>query len=173
MQSRLGQDVLLDCGFSGPASPFSVEWRLQHGGAGRVVLAYDGATRKTSVAEKGARLFLDPDTNNVSLQLQGVGVGQEGTYICTVYLPHLRTQQAMELKVVGECGGGRAGGQVVSRWYCPSSTSCWWFPVVCIPASCICKEGFLCKPKMLSPLFPLALYNFLVSITLLHAVPRT
>ncbi|XP_072843779.2 tapasin isoform X1 [Pogona vitticeps] len=100
LQARLGQDVLIDCGFSGPASPFSVEWRLQHGGAGRVVLAYDGAARKVSVAEKGTRLFLDPETNNVSLQLQGVAARQEGTYICTVYLPHLRAQQAMELKVV-------------------------------------------------------------------------
>ena len=110
LQARLGQDVLIDCGFSGPASPFSVEWRLQHGGAGRVVLAYDGAARKVSVAEKGTRLFLDPETNNVSLQLQGVAARQEGTYICTVYLPHLRAQQAMELKVVGKSGwvGGLA-----------------------------------------------------------------
>ncbi|KAJ7303324.1 hypothetical protein JRQ81_012266 [Phrynocephalus forsythii] len=100
LQSRLGTEVLLDCGFSGPASPFSVEWRLQHGGAGRVVLAYDGAARRISVAEKGARLFLDPETHNVSLQLQNVGVRQEGTYICTVYFPHLRVQQAMELQVV-------------------------------------------------------------------------
>ncbi|XP_053159086.1 tapasin-like isoform X1 [Hemicordylus capensis] len=100
LQSRLGQDVLIDCGFSGPAVPFSVEWRLQFRGAGRVILAYDGAAHRISVAEEGAELFLDPESNNVSLRLTNIGVRHEGTYICTVYLPHLHAQQAMELKVV-------------------------------------------------------------------------
>ncbi|XP_062978550.1 tapasin [Elgaria multicarinata webbii] len=100
LQSRLGRDVLIDCGFSGPAAAFSVEWRHQHSGAGRVVLAYDGAARRVSVAEEGARLFLDPGSSNVSLHLQNVRVGHEGTYICTVYMPHLHAQQAMELRVV-------------------------------------------------------------------------
>ncbi|XP_042304926.1 tapasin isoform X2 [Sceloporus undulatus] len=101
LQSRLGQDVVIDCGFSGPSVRFSVEWRHQHGGAGRVVLAYDGASGRVSVAEEGARLFLDPqEGGNVSLQLQGVGVRHEGTYICTVYLPHMHAQQAAELRVL-------------------------------------------------------------------------
>ncbi|KAL8213607.1 UNVERIFIED_CONTAM: hypothetical protein K2H54_067410 [Gekko kuhli] len=100
LQSRLGQDVVLDCGFSAPAAPFSVEWRHQHRGAGRVILAYDGAAKRISVAEKGTELFLDPDSNNVSLCLRGLGVRHEGTYICTVYLPHLHAQQALELKAV-------------------------------------------------------------------------
>ncbi|XP_066473678.1 tapasin [Tiliqua scincoides] len=100
LQSRLGQAVLLDCGFSAPAAPFSVEWRHQHRGAGRVVLAYDGAARQISVAEEGVELFLDSGSSNVSLRLKDVGVHHEGTYICTVYLPHLHAQQAMELKVV-------------------------------------------------------------------------
>ncbi|XP_054833985.1 tapasin-like [Eublepharis macularius] len=100
VQSRLGQDVVLDCGFSAPAAPFSVEWRHQHRGAGRVILAYDGAAERISVSEKGVELFLDPESNNISLCLRNVGVHREGTYICTVYLPHLHAQQALELKTV-------------------------------------------------------------------------
>nr|XP_060616097.1 tapasin [Anolis sagrei ordinatus] len=104
VSSRLGQDVLLDCGFSGPSgAPFSVEWRHQHGGAGRVILAYDGAAPeagRVSVAEEGARLFLDPLTGNASLQLRAVGPHQEGVYICTLFLPHLHAQQAIRLRVL-------------------------------------------------------------------------
>lgn len=107
LQPRLGQDVVLDCGFSAPASPFSVEWRHQHRGAGRVILAYDGAAKRVTVAEEGLELFLDSggssSSNNVSLRLRGLGVRHEGTYICTVYLAHLHAQQALELKAVGEC----------------------------------------------------------------------
>ncbi|XP_044286970.1 tapasin [Varanus komodoensis] len=104
LQARVGQDVLLDCGFSGPEAAFSVEWRHQYSGAGHVVLAYDGAARRITVAEEGAQLFLQPggggSSSNVSLHLQNVRPGQEGTYICTVYLPYLHAQQAMELQVV-------------------------------------------------------------------------
>ncbi|XP_026580168.1 tapasin [Pseudonaja textilis] len=98
--SLLGKDALLDCGFSAPATAFSVEWRYQHGGAGRVILAYDGAAQRMAVAEEGAQLFLEPGSSNVSLQLKGAQVRHEGTYICSVYLPHLQAQQAMELKIV-------------------------------------------------------------------------
>ncbi|XP_032644295.2 tapasin [Chelonoidis abingdonii] len=109
LHSRLGQDVLLDCGFTAPPGPFSVEWRYQYRGAGRVVLAYDGVSGRAHVAEEGAQLFLeegrvDADTN-VSLRLSRVGVRHEGTYICTIYLPHLHAQQALELRITGESGG--------------------------------------------------------------------
>ncbi|KAM3843748.1 tapasin [Vipera latastei] len=100
LQSRLGEEVLLDCGFSAPPTAFSVEWRHQHGGAGRVILAYDGATQRVAVSEEGARLFLDSEGSNVSLQLQAAQVRHEGTYICSVYLPHLQAQQAVELRIV-------------------------------------------------------------------------
>ncbi|XP_067403064.1 tapasin [Emydura macquarii macquarii] len=103
LRSRLGRDVLLDCGFSAPPGPFSVEWRYQYRGAGHVVLAYDGVSGRAHVAEEGAQLFLEEgragtDTN-VSLRLLRVGVQHEGTYICTIYLPHLHAQQALELHV--------------------------------------------------------------------------
>ncbi|XP_075773555.1 tapasin isoform X2 [Pelodiscus sinensis] len=103
LRSRLGRDVLLDCGFAAPPGPFSVEWRYQYRGAGRVVLAYDGRAARAHVAEEGAQLFLEEgqagtDTN-VSLRLHQVGVRHEGTYICTIYLPHLHAQQALELRI--------------------------------------------------------------------------
>ncbi|XP_037770294.1 tapasin isoform X3 [Chelonia mydas] len=103
LHSRLGRDVLLDCGFTAPPGPFSVEWRYQYRGAGRVVLAYDGVSGRAHVAEEGAQLFLEEgragaDTN-VSLRLSQVGVRHEGTYICTIYLPHLHAQQALELRI--------------------------------------------------------------------------
>ncbi|XP_039221888.1 tapasin [Crotalus tigris] len=100
LESRLGNDVLLDCGFSAPPTAFSVEWRHQHSGAGRVILAYNGAAQRVTVSEEGARLFLDQAGGNVSLQLQTAQVRHEGTYICSVYLPQLQAQQAVELRIV-------------------------------------------------------------------------
>uniref|UniRef100_A0A8C8SMS7 TAP binding protein n=1 Tax=Pelusios castaneus TaxID=367368 RepID=A0A8C8SMS7_9SAUR len=103
LHSCLGRDVLLDCGFTAPPGPFSVEWRYQYRGAGRVVLAYDGVTGRAHVAEEGAQLFLEKGRagthTNVSLRLHQVGVRHDGTYICTVYLPHLHAQQALELRI--------------------------------------------------------------------------
>uniref|UniRef100_A0A670KIB7 Ig-like domain-containing protein n=1 Tax=Podarcis muralis TaxID=64176 RepID=A0A670KIB7_PODMU len=100
LESRLGRPAVLHCGFSAPASAFSVEWRHQFRGAGKVVLAFDGASRGVSVAEEGAELLLDAEGGGASLRLRSVAVRHEGTYICTVYLPHLHAQQALEFKVV-------------------------------------------------------------------------
>uniref|UniRef100_A0A670JKK3 Ig-like domain-containing protein n=1 Tax=Podarcis muralis TaxID=64176 RepID=A0A670JKK3_PODMU len=100
LESRLGRPAVLHCGFSAPASAFSVEWRHQFRGAGKVVLAFDGASRGVSVAEEGAELLLDAEGGGASLRLWSVAVRHEGTYICTVYLPHLHAQQALEFKVV-------------------------------------------------------------------------
>uniref|UniRef100_A0A670KCC7 Ig-like domain-containing protein n=1 Tax=Podarcis muralis TaxID=64176 RepID=A0A670KCC7_PODMU len=104
LESRLGRPAVLHCGFSAPASAFSVEWRHQFRGAGKVVLAFDGASRGVSVAEEGAELLLDAEGGGASLRLRSVAVRHEGTYICTVYLPHLHAQQALEFKVVGSLG---------------------------------------------------------------------
>nr|XP_028571943.1 tapasin-like [Podarcis muralis] len=56
--------------------------------------------RGVSVAEEGAELLLDAEGGGASLRLRSVAVRHEGTYICTVYLPHLHAQQALEFKVV-------------------------------------------------------------------------
>ncbi|KAG7501392.1 tapasin precursor [Solea senegalensis] len=109
VQSRLGKPVLLDCGFwVDPSSPlsgsgFAVEWRYQFRGKGRLVLAYDGKTdRLADTQEKGATLDIEGlhKKGNASLILQEAKVRHSGTYICTVYLPYLLAQVAVELEIV-------------------------------------------------------------------------
>ncbi|CAK6971638.1 TAP binding protein (tapasin)%2C tandem duplicate 1 [Scomber scombrus] len=109
VQSRLGEPVLLDCGFwTDPTSPlygsgFAVEWRYQFRGDGRLVLAYDGkADRLADTQEEGATLDFDSlhEKGNASLILQEAQVRHSGTYICTVYLPYLLAQVAVELEIV-------------------------------------------------------------------------
>ncbi|XP_067112668.1 tapasin-like [Osmerus mordax] len=109
VQSRLGEPVLLDCGFwVDPSSPlsgsgFAVEWRYQFRGDGRLVLAYDGKDdRLADNWEAGAGLDIDAlhKTGNASLILQEAQVRHSGTYICTVYLPYLLAQVAVDLEIV-------------------------------------------------------------------------
>ncbi|XP_018539931.1 tapasin [Lates calcarifer] len=109
VKARLGKPVLLDCGFwVDPSSPlagmgFAVEWRYQFRGEGRLVLAYDGKTdRLADTQEEGAMLDFEGlhTKGNASLILQEAKVRHSGTYICTVYLPFLLAQTAMELDIV-------------------------------------------------------------------------
>ncbi|KAM6903248.1 TAP binding protein (tapasin), tandem duplicate 1 [Lycodopsis pacificus] len=109
VQSRLGEPVLLDCGFwVDPSSPlsgsgFAVEWRYQFRGDGRLVLAYDGKTdRLADVQEEGATLDFEGlhQKGNASLILLEAKVRHSGMYICTVYLPYLVAQVALELEIV-------------------------------------------------------------------------
>uniref|UniRef100_A0A4W5KT63 Ig-like domain-containing protein n=1 Tax=Hucho hucho TaxID=62062 RepID=A0A4W5KT63_9TELE len=109
IRSRLGEPVVLDCGFwvdaSSPltGSGFAVEWRYQFRGDGRLVLAYDGKTdRFAETQEEGAGLDFMAlhETGNASLILQEAQVRHSGTYICTVYLPYLLAQVAVELEIV-------------------------------------------------------------------------
>lgn len=109
VQSRLRKPVLLDCGFwADPSSPltgsgFAVEWRYQFRGEGRLILAYDGKTdRLAETKEEGADLDIDAlhKTGNASLILQEAEVRHSGTYICSVYLPYLISQVAVELEIV-------------------------------------------------------------------------
>ncbi|XP_069575222.1 TAP binding protein (tapasin), tandem duplicate 1 [Brachyistius frenatus] len=109
VQSRLGEPVLLDCGFwANPSSPlsgsgFAVEWRYQFRGHGRLVLAYDGKTdRMADAQEEGAMLDFQAlhEKGNASLTLPEAKVRHSGTYICTVFLPYLLVQVAVELEIV-------------------------------------------------------------------------
>ncbi|XP_076610033.1 TAP binding protein (tapasin), tandem duplicate 1 [Chaetodon auriga] len=109
VQARLGEPVLLDCGFwADPSSPlsgsgFAVEWRYQFRGDGRLVLAYDGKSdRLADTLEEGATLDFEGlhEKGNASLILQEAKVRHSGMYICTVYLPYLVAQVTMELEIV-------------------------------------------------------------------------
>lgn len=111
VEARLGKPVVLDCSFwVDPSSPlsgsgFAVEWRYQFRGQGRLVLAYDGKTdRVADTQEEGAMMDYEAlhQTGNASLILQEAKVRHSGTYICTVYLPHVLAQVVLELEIVGE-----------------------------------------------------------------------
>lgn len=109
VQARLGQPVLLDCGFwADPDSPltkegFAVEWRYQFRGKGHMVLAYDGKTDRLAEGRDEAAM-LDFEAlhrhGNASLILQEAKVKHSGTYICTVHLPYLLAQLTLELEIV-------------------------------------------------------------------------
>lgn len=111
VRSRLGESVLLDCGYwVDPSSPlhdsgFAVEWRYQFRGEGKLVVAYDGLNdRFADMSGTDAELDLTAlyETRNASLLLKEARVSHVGTFICTIYLPHLLAQVALELEVVGE-----------------------------------------------------------------------
>ncbi|XP_077404972.1 TAP binding protein (tapasin), tandem duplicate 1 [Vanacampus margaritifer] len=108
VQSRLGEQVLLDCNFwADPASPlhgsgFAVEWRYQSRGSGRVLLAYDGKSdRLVEPPEEGAMMDFEGlhRSGNASLVLQEAKVDHSGIYICMVYMPHLLAQVTIQLEI--------------------------------------------------------------------------
>ncbi|KAI1886073.1 hypothetical protein AGOR_G00210270 [Albula goreensis] len=108
VRSRLGVPVVLDCGFwmesTSPLSElgFAVEWRYQFRGAGRLVVAYDAKSdRLAETSEEGAELDISAlhQTRNASLLLQEAQVRHTGTYICSVYLPYLLAQVAIDLEI--------------------------------------------------------------------------
>lgn len=110
VKSKLGEPVLLDCSFwADPSSPlsgsgFAVEWRYQFRGKGRLVLAYDGKNdRVADTQEEGATLDYEGlhKKGNASLVLEEGKVRHSGLYICSVYLPYLLAQVAIELEIVG------------------------------------------------------------------------
>ncbi|XP_014870893.1 TAP binding protein (tapasin), tandem duplicate 1 isoform X1 [Poecilia latipinna] len=108
-KSRLGEPVTLDCSFwVDPSTPlsesgFAVEWRYQTRGDGRLVLAYNGKLdRLADTHETGAFLDFEAlhERGNASLVLEEAKVRHSGTYICTIYLPYLLAQVAMELEII-------------------------------------------------------------------------
>ena len=110
VRARLGVPVVLDCGFwTESSSPlftggFSVEWRYQFRGEGRLVLAYDGTNdRLAQTTEEGAELDISAlhQTGNASLILREAQVRHSGTYICSVYLPYLLSQVSISLEIEG------------------------------------------------------------------------
>lgn len=107
--ARLGEPVLLDCSYwVDPASPlhgagFSVEWRYQFRGNGRLVLGYDGKSdRLSDIRDEGATLDFEGlhANGNASLILSEAQVKQSGTYICSVHVPYVLAQVTLELEIV-------------------------------------------------------------------------
>ncbi|NWX90829.1 TPSNR protein, partial [Nothoprocta ornata] len=102
LQTHLGSLVTLDCHFAlAPSSPLSfLEWRRQHQGSGRRLFQYQAGRKGTTVHPK---VHVDlPQllrSGDASLNLQGVSVGDEGTYICLVSTPQHQIQHLIQLQV--------------------------------------------------------------------------
>ncbi|XP_032629354.1 tapasin-related protein isoform X1 [Chelonoidis abingdonii] len=103
LRTRFGTSVTLDCRFAlASSSPLaSMEWRLQHRGSGRRVFHYqtgEMAQAEQSTAHVDVVQLLE--TGDASLSLHGVGVGDEGTYICLVSTPQHQAQNIIQLQLV-------------------------------------------------------------------------
>ncbi|KAM9266875.1 tapasin [Cariama cristata] len=98
----LGTPLELHCAFTAPPGPFALEWRHQHRGTGRRLLTYDSATVRVPMVTDGVQLLLGETgaTREVTLRLPSLTVTHEGTYVCSVFLPHGQAQQLLNVHVL-------------------------------------------------------------------------
>ncbi|XP_063289701.1 tapasin-related protein [Pelobates fuscus] len=86
------KDISLNCELWGSSEEIKVEWHLQSGGKGQMI-----------VPEEGTRISIEPGTSQnsqeMSLNIKGVRVQDEGTYICTVNTKRHQMQQIIKLQV--------------------------------------------------------------------------
>ncbi|NXD14814.1 TPSNR protein, partial [Nothocercus nigrocapillus] len=102
LQTQLGSLVTLDCRFAlAPSSPLSsLEWRRQHRGSGRSLFWYQaGSTSARAEPKVNVDLPQLLGSGDASLNLQGVSVRDEGTYICLVSTPQHQIQHIIQLQV--------------------------------------------------------------------------
>ncbi|XP_013813476.1 tapasin-related protein isoform X1 [Apteryx mantelli] len=102
LRTHLGGLVTLDCHFALVPSSLlsSLEWRRQHRGSGRRLFRYQAGSTGPTVEPK-VRVDLPQLLGNgdASLNLQGVSVADEGTYICLVSTPQHQIQHIIQLQV--------------------------------------------------------------------------
>ncbi|NWH63230.1 TPSNR protein, partial [Geococcyx californianus] len=102
LHTHLGSSVTLDCRFAlAPNSLLSsVEWRRQHQGSSHRLFQYQVGSTAPPAEPKAyvdvAELIWNGDA---SLSLQGVGVEDEGMYICLVSTPLHQAQHIIQLHV--------------------------------------------------------------------------
>ncbi|XP_009705891.1 PREDICTED: tapasin-related protein-like, partial [Cariama cristata] len=102
LRTHLGGSVTLDCHFAlAPSSSLSsLEWRRQHQGSGSSLFRYQvgsgGPVAQPKVHVDVAELL---GSGDASLSLQGVSVGDEGTYICLVSTTLHQAQHIIQLHV--------------------------------------------------------------------------
>ncbi|XP_074839735.1 tapasin-related protein-like [Carettochelys insculpta] len=103
LRTRLGSSVTLDCSFGlAPSSPLaSLEWRLQYRGSGRRVFHYQaGGVAQAEQPTAHVDMVRLLEIGDASLSLQGVGVRDEGTYICSVSTALHQAQNIIQLQLV-------------------------------------------------------------------------
>ncbi|NXK19430.1 TPSNR protein, partial [Arenaria interpres] len=102
LHTRLGGSVTLDCRFAlAPSSLLSsLEWRRQHQGSGRSIFRYQvGSTGPAAQPNVHVDVKELLGSGDASLSLQGVSVGDEGTYICLLSTPLHQAQHIIQLHV--------------------------------------------------------------------------
>ncbi|KFZ47325.1 Tapasin-related protein, partial [Antrostomus carolinensis] len=102
LRTHLGSSVTLDCHFAlAPSSSISsLEWRRQHRGSGRSLFRYQvGSTGPAAQPKVHVDVTELLGSGDASLDLQGVSVGDEGTYICLVSTPLHQAQHTIQLHV--------------------------------------------------------------------------
>ncbi|XP_053577868.1 tapasin [Bombina bombina] len=94
--------MTIPCGlWRGQQSRFSVEWRHRALGDGTVLYAYDGRLDRVAEAAPDCRMNFTAlhSSGDASLTLEKADVRYQGTFLCTVYLPYVRAQRDIQLKV--------------------------------------------------------------------------
>ncbi|NXF45843.1 TPSNR protein, partial [Oceanites oceanicus] len=102
LRTHLGGSVTLDCHFAlAPSSSLSsLEWRRQHRGSGHSLFQYQvGSTGPAAQPKVHVDVVELVGSGDASLNLQGVSVGDEGTYICLVSTPLHQAQHIIQLHV--------------------------------------------------------------------------
>ncbi|KAM4640885.1 tapasin [Discoglossus pictus] len=85
----------------GQQSRFSVEWRHRSLGDGKVLYAYDGRLDRVVESIPGYTMNFSAlhSSGDATLTLERTETAQQGTFLCTVYLPYVRAQRDIQLQV--------------------------------------------------------------------------
>uniref|UniRef100_A0A8C5WGK1 TAP binding protein n=1 Tax=Leptobrachium leishanense TaxID=445787 RepID=A0A8C5WGK1_9ANUR len=103
MYARLGEPASVPCSmWRGQQSRFAVEWRHRALGEGKVLYAYDGHQDHVREEFSGCRLNFPAvhSRGDAALTLDKVEVSHQGTFLCSIYLPYVRAQRDIDLKVI-------------------------------------------------------------------------
>ncbi|XP_030044122.1 tapasin-related protein isoform X2 [Microcaecilia unicolor] len=101
IRTQLGNTVKLDCGLKlSAADVVSVEWWRQHKGSGRSIYMYQPGTANRETTGPWMDIQNLQDSGDASLFIEGLGVKDEGTYICLVSTTHYNAQQIIQVLVI-------------------------------------------------------------------------
>ncbi|XP_078080938.1 tapasin-related protein-like [Mustelus asterias] len=100
--TKLKQDLVLDCGYKiDHSTDFNIDWRYQHKGTKKKLFSYNGRHERVEHLEEGVEVFMDQIKNgNASIRIRNIGIKDEGSYTCSVYVPPLFGTQTIEVEVM-------------------------------------------------------------------------
>eukprot|EP00062_Callorhinchus_milii_P015346 gi/632965491/ref/XP_007898918.1/ PREDICTED: tapasin-related protein-like [Callorhinchus milii] len=102
IRAKLKQDVVLDCSYNiDHNADVIIEWRHEHERKKTKLFSYNGRHRQVEHLEKGVVAFEEQIRNgNASIRIQNLAVKDEGTYICSVYVPPLFGMSIVLLEIM-------------------------------------------------------------------------